>query len=100
MSKKRTYESRICDMMQKAKAEIMNLMQKKGVREVSLNPGSVIIFSEDENGAYQAYSVSKIALANYGMGDVLELDYPGPSFWYSNAIAWGQICDCVRRMLK
>lgn len=99
MSKKRTYTSRICDLMQRAKTETLLLMKEKGVRVVELHPGSVMLVAPDEKDRFKHYSVKRVAIANYGTYDTLEFDCDMPGAWYVNSTLWGEIYDAVRAIL-
>lgn len=99
MSKKRTYTSRICDLMQRAKTETLLLMKEKGVGVVELNPGSVIVVAENKKGVLKTYPVKRVEIVNYGLGDTLEFACDMPWAWYVNSTLWGEIYDAVRAIL-
>ena len=99
MSNKRTYTSRVSDLMQRAKTETLLLMKEKGVRMVDLPAGSVMLTAENEKRILARYSVKRVAIANYGQSDTLEFDCDMPGVWYINSTLWGEIYDAVRAIL-
>ena len=99
MSKKRTYTSRISDLMQEAKTETLLLMKEKGVEMVDLPAGSVMVTAENEKGILARYSVKQVTIVNYGQADTLEFNCDMPGVWYINSTLWGEIYDAVRAIL-
>ena len=102
MSKKKTYEERICAINQKAKDEIRDLLCAHGITRLNLS-GGITVVSQHPGGGFGFFSVTVVSLERQGephTGSVLCFDYDGGIAWYTNPIIWCQICDEVRRKLR
>ena len=87
--KRKSYERRMLDLVREAKAETIALMREHETREIDLKKWKIPVFSENEDGQLTAYTVNKVAVANYTGEDVLEWDYDGPGAWVDdNPYRW------------
>ena len=94
--KRKSYERRMLDLVREAKAETIALMREHETREIDIKRWKIPVISENEAGQLTAYTVTKVAVANYTGEDVLEWDYDGPGAWIDyNPYRWLRIHKAV-----
>jgi hypothetical protein len=103
MSKRKSYEERLIALNKKAKEDIRQMFAKHNITSLDIPEGVVNVTSQHPGGHFDIFPVYEIELVPQEKpheGSILCFDYRGGIAWYQNPVAWCQVADAVRKILK